>query len=819
MRFAFTVLTSLVLVSQTLAEDERLPFPEENIPEAPPLLPTVVTAGGQRRFISEFPDLKVGWDGNRFFSNYRNWWIVNYPLDHVMVKDGGTFDAAARERAFGPKPLKNWYLRVPGEARPEPPPATRPAPIELDPHPTIVVDQADPTAQYRTVASALKAATAGDVIRVKYGVYREGGLKMTCPNVTLEGERDAKGRLPVITANRLFPKDAWTKSGWKDVWEADTFTKLEGSVSLDGRKLRERNRPEELVGDDYCHSHFSETFTHLREPPRGTKFARVVATTNGFIDVADPKFPKGSVRFARTWVWVEPKARGGKVVWDPRFPLPVAGVVKTKGEFRVGRQNGSGLGATSNNWRIRVNGEFIPAFVYATAESDDHNRAHAHIEYGRNDVIRKFELKEGWNELEFAFDTTCRPENTDFSFPVPKGVERWAVSASEPRDKSKRGDAEWTTYLSEIELSDSIAPGQRLCRTYLRLKDGGDPNGRELDLSAFESVLKVSADKCRVRGLEFRHGSQFQQRALVKVSGAGNVIEFCQVTEPMIKGVSIHLGRGQEAEPIVVRGCRVIAPGNVGIGANAEARDATLTAENQNTTAGRRSRCVLEYNYVSDNNWGGHQALWESGGFKVCNLTGCVLRYNVFEGGAGPGIWMDWQHYNNRIEGNLGLHGWGFLVGIEASPGPNLVCNNIAIDQRPGEVWFRSPFLAWSTGKYWCLHNTVDGRHNAFPAWKGLKGAGAIYLDEGGPDRRTCWRPLEDDRGHIVSYNAVTNIFDKWISAPSRSTRVDGLVRHDFHGLLRFPSDPHTDGACRSLHPCTVTEVELECKDGEMLKR
>ena len=74
------------LLAADAAADDRLPFPEEKIPVAPSLLPVVVTAGGQRRFLSEFPDLRVGWDGMRFFSNYKNWWIVNYPLDRVVVK-------------------------------------------------------------------------------------------------------------------------------------------------------------------------------------------------------------------------------------------------------------------------------------------------------------------------------------------------------------------------------------------------------------------------------------------------------------------------------------------------------------------------------------------------------------------------------------------------------------------------------------------------------------------------------------------------------------------------------------------------------------
>ena len=49
----------------------RLPLPEPNIPEMPPLAPTVVTAGGQLRFLSEFPDARLSWNGKSFSGNLR----------------------------------------------------------------------------------------------------------------------------------------------------------------------------------------------------------------------------------------------------------------------------------------------------------------------------------------------------------------------------------------------------------------------------------------------------------------------------------------------------------------------------------------------------------------------------------------------------------------------------------------------------------------------------------------------------------------------------------------------------------------------------
>ena len=798
----------LVLLAST--EVARLPFPEERIPEEPALQPTVVTAKGARRFIAEFPDLQVGWDGKRFYSNYRDWWIINYPMDRIRVKGGGSFGEVERCKAFGERTVKNWYLRVPGSPRPEPSEPQSPAPIRLHPDPAVVVD---PTGAVRTISEALKIAGEGDVIRVRYGIYREEKLVMSKRGVTLEGERDGQGRLPVLSGNRLFPPNAWKRTRWPGVWSADVFTGLAGSVSLDGVKLRERDFVADLQGGDYCFSRASETFAGRRDAPGNVPFHRVKASANGLLDVASGAYPDGCVRYGRTWVWVDPKERTDRVVWDPNCPLPVTGTVRTEGEFRIGRQNGSPEKTQVNAWRVAVNGEWIPAYVYATADSGDSDRVRAHLKYGRQDAFQPFTLKEGWNRLDFVFDTTRHPDKTTFSFPVPKGIDSWQVSAENPVEKAKAGSDARSSFITEMMLSDPVAPGAPCRRVFLKLADGSDPNRRALDLSFTGVILSVRSDFCKVRGLEFRHGAQYQQTAHLSVDGEGNLVEFCQSVDSMVRGVSVRLAKNQLSAPNVVRGCRIIRPGNTGIGAASESRNPLLTAENQSTTAEGRSRCILEYNYVCDANWGGYQALWESGGIKACNLTGSVIRYNTIERGMGPGIWLDWQNYNNRIEGNLGLNCWGFLVGIEASPGPNLVCNNVSINQRPGGVWFRSPFLAWSTGRYWCLWNSVDGRYNDTPSWKGMKGAGSIDMDGGNSpaDRRTRWIPLPEDRGCLVAHNSVTNL---WTmpepSFQSGATRVDSLVAHDFYGLIRRQGDRRQDGAFREDDKAFAPVLEVE---------
>ena len=789
----------------------RLPLPEPNIPEMPPLAPTVVTAGGQLRFLSEFPDARLSWNGKSFSGNLRGWWLVNFPFERISASGGTRFDEAARRRVFGEKAVKNWYIRLPGTPAPEPSLAVSPAPIRLSAHPAFVVDQNDPAAQYRTIKSALEKAKEGDVIRIKYGVYREE-LKMTTPHVTLEGERDALGRMPVVSANRLFPEKAWTFIG-EDIWKARVFTGLEGSVSCDGVRLRERSCGETLGEGECCFNRGSEEFMRIRDVSAMAKTS-VVSDANGFFDLSATNCPNGCVRWAETWVWVEPKVRKGGVVWDANCPLPITGRVRTKGDFRIGRQNGSHDSAQVNQYKLWVNGRLVPGPVEATIENGADLLPHATMEYGRTDEIRAFRLNEGWNHLVFQFDTTRKAKSARYRFPLPKGIGRWAISPVRPLDMTTRGDTAWTNIISSIALSEPFAPGSSDRCVYVRLAKGRDPNTCVMDLSSVGTVLSMTAPFCTVRGVEFRHGSQFQQRALVRMSGEGCVFEYCRITEPTTKGIAVSLGgKDQQSSPIIVRGCHVIRPGNVGIGVTTPARNPKLTAENQSTRAPGRGRAILEYNLITDNNWGAHQALWESGAFKCCNISGCVIRYNEMRGGHGPGIWMDWQNYNNRLEGNRHIDGWGFLVGVEASPGPNLICNNVSINQRPADVWFRFPFLAWSSARYWCINNSIDGKFNKTKAWKGLRGSGAFHLNEGKRDRRTAWEPIPEQRGHLLAHNTVTNIWDACPPLSNAPTAVDALVRHDANGLLRF-GEKRTPGAWRRESATDDIHVEIEYADG-----
>jgi hypothetical protein len=321
----------------------------------------------------------------------------------------------------------------------------------------------------------------------------------------------------------------------------------------------------------------------------------------------------------------------------------------------------------------------------------------------------------------------------------------------------------------------------------------------------------------------------------------------------------------QTAAPTIIRGNWILNPGNTGIATNGSS--SRLTQKNQNTEAPGRMPFVIEYNVITNPNWTGIEPFWASGGMKVFRLTGSVIRYNHIVGGTGPGIWLDWEHFNNRIEGNFLENGWAYLVGVEASPGPHLIANNLSVDLRPAEVWFRWGLLSWNSARNWAINNTIDGRWNNNPAWQNKTGSDGIRLGSGNFDRETRWpkNPGEVFRTNVHYNNLIlgcdqalvsevpsidqANYTDQGTGAnvadpaprfrnadrhdyrlvPDHALTTAGYhgdrfteqVKHDYFGLLRFDKiDGRSVGAFRNdPQPAgSGTIIELELTDGRMIR-
>jgi len=879
-----------------------LPLPAAAIPREPPLVPAVVTAGGRRLLLGHAPEVRVRYDARtgRLAVSPAGWWVINFPLDRIEGAGERGADAMARLLFGRPEgDVRNWYAMTPGRSPREPAPPAGPAPIGLAPAPTFVVDAGHPAADdgnpgaadrpLRTISAAVARAGPGTVIRVRPGIYRES-FTVTASGepgrpVTIEGERGPDGRMPVVTGNDPFPAGAWKRwPGRRGVWRADLFTGLMGTVSAGGKTLVERDLPHELEPGEYCFNRGSRGFLDLMfggnvRPRAGAEshrraWRKVLSDADGFLDLsaAGDGGERGAVWWVSSWVWMP--QRDPDQAWDPRFPQPLTGRIEIGGEFRAARMNGSGLGDQVNVYRAWVNGARLPAYVRSGKDRMALDLPHPGRNHGFSDEWQNFPLREGWNHLVFQLDTASRPAKTRFRFAVPRlwyqrkdgswyEEARPVVSSAEaPAGEGRPGSGEARPFCGEWLVLGPF-PSVADLGVYVRLAGDADPGGASLDLSARGSHLAVLAgDFVRLRGLEIRHGAQFQQRAQVRVTGRGCEVEGCLVRDSEVKGIELAFGRNhvQGDPPGVVRGNWVVNPGNVGIGCGGTSE--FLTPANQDGEAPGRGPVLIEHNVIVNNNWAGFDPFWESGGLKLFHLTGSVIRYNTVAGGSGPGLWFDWEHYNNRVEGNLFVDGWAFGIGVEASPGPMLLANNVVVNLRPGQVWFRFGLLEWSSDRVWFLHNTIDGRWNRLPAWHGLDGADGIYAGEGGNDRGTRWGNLAG-RTHAVLNNVVTgcdeavqvrresrpadavagNFTDRGRgaearrdlpgafrnpggpdyrlkpgSALSRAGMENDLlrhVRHDFNGLPRFPGDGITPGAFRTEPPAgKATRIEVEFEDG-----
>ena len=863
---AFGCVVACALLPLSASAADPLPLPRRGVPEEPPFPASVVTAGGQRRLLEEVA-ATVRYDAGtqRLVAHPAGWWLINFPLGRIAGLEGRSEDAICQLLFGRPRSeIRNWYVQTPGAPPPEPAAATGPAPVRLSSTVRYTVAGGDPAAKddnpgtpeqpLRTIGAALAKVQPGETIRVLPGVYRET-LDCATPGradapIRVEGQRDAEGRLPVIDGNDPFPAGSWQPvDGLPGVYRAGLFTGMPGPVCVAGGALDEASWPVQLAPGQFCLNRASHEFLQAAPPPEDAPgWRRIVADDKGMLSLGEPGSP--ARYFLSTWVWVAPKDRKEGVVWDPRFPEPITGKVACKGPFRAFRQTGTSSGGQVNKYRMWVNGAALPSAWIP-------GQPRAHHNYGKEDTWQDFALREGWNHLLFEFDTCTKPNDPrEFRFGVPLGTRSCLCSATAPADRAVPPATAAADHLAEALVLGPL-PATPDGGVYVRLAGDADPNLREMSLAARNVLARMDAPFVQVAGLEFRHGAYFQQRAQLTVSGPGCVVEGCLFRDSEVRGITVDLaGMSQTDAPITIRNNWVLNPGGVGIGASGSSE--RLTPENEDTEAPGRGRLIAECNRVVNNNRNGYPRFWESGGFKMFRLTGAVLRNNTFLGGDGPAIWLDWEHYGNRIEGNVSLDGTAFCVGIEASPGPNLVANNLSVNLKTGGVWFRHGILSWSSHAVWAIHNTIDGRWNDTPAWQGKTGAGGIYLHEGNPDRHTRWGAVpkqqailanlivgvdEDDVIRRWGWNPATpeigNVHDTraepWtlfrdpqtldyrLQPTAEPVAVDqplvSLVRHDFHGLLRFPDLPQPPGACRADPPApdpNRPRIEVEFSDGTM---
>lgn len=330
----------------------------------------------------------------------------------------------------------------------------------------------------------------------------------------------------------------------------------------------------------------------------------------------------------------------------------------------------------------------------------------------------------------------------------------------------------------------------------------------------------------------------------------------------------------QGVAPIIVRNNWVVESGAIGI--SAQGSSSRLTTATLNDWAPGRTRVIVANNTVINSGWAGYSRQDDVGGIVFERMAGSSIQYNTITGG-GPGITLKGDNYGIRVDGNRVIDPWGWGIGVEANPGPNLVTNNVVTGLRNGPEWLKAHLLTWDSDQTWIINNTTDGEWSIDTGWYGDIGSwgasgpenfnrlefatwdmtmfrrsyinnlllgnylGGIedylgnwgeadtftgnfrevpspdtfdYLDDGAEKVGVRWTFVDRGAG---DYRLVAS---SDLNTAGVANQTSGLATHDFYSLLRFSGDSASVGAFR-VDPEIVagaSVIEVEFTDGTAVR-
>jgi len=764
-----------VAVEALAGTGRPLPLPSSALlPDVGRLEPSIITANGDRRLLQDVM-VSVSYDpADGFVVEPAGWWVINYPLDRIAGVEGRTSDEVSQALLGVPlEDLTNYYFYTAPLSRgesPEAPSVTGPAPIRVTRGPDLVVNNRDPVASddndgslaqpLSTISEAVRRAVPGTLIHVYPGVYRESVVVAADGTaeqpIRIEGIRGASGSMPIITGNDPFPANAWSEvDGLPAVYEAPAFTDLPGSLSVAGVRLVERSTPWSLGEGEYVVTNGSEPFSQPRfdgdvRAAEGSVFSfgesqyiwEVKGTDGGgFVDLGS-EFGEdfgGGVYWGSAWVWVERPREAPDHQWygTNDFDLHVSG------PFRAGRISGTALSEQPYPYRVWLDGDLLTGNIFD--EGDNGEADLAHPELGRGDFGESWRgvvMREGWHHLVFQWDTTTSADTAYvapmFRFGVPEVVGTATSRASTPSNRRRAPDGEPQAYVSEYMVLGPV-PADHDPTVYLRLSDDADPNNVAIDMAARSGpIVSILGDFVELHGFEIRDGAQTEGEALVTVGRRGDdsadhtfvqgvVVAGNLVTGSEYGGIAVPVEGDQGVAPITITNNWVVDAGAVGI--SAQGSSVRLTADTLNDWAPGRTAVTVANNTIINAGWAGYERTHDVSAILFKRMTGSSILHNTIIGG-GPGISLRAENYGVRVDGNRIIDPWGWGIGIEANPGPNLIANNVISGLRAGPEWMKAHLLTWDSDQTWLINNTTDGEWGIETGWYGDVGSWGA----GGPE-------------------------------------------------------------------------------------
>ena len=181
---------------------------------------------------------------------------------------------------------------------------------------------------------------------------------------------------------------------------------------------------------------------------------------------------------------------------------------------------------------------------------------------------------------------------------------------------------------------------------------GEDPTGRRVEASARADGLTVKSPGTVVRGLGFRHyATPISRLGALKVQASRVTVEDSVFTNNAAAGLAVS------GDDVRVSNVSAIDNGQLGIQAN--------TAH----------RLTVEDSLLRRNNVERFSAIAASGGIKLTESDGVLLRHNLVEENASHGIWMDLSSDDATVVRNISRRNSAAGIIIEMSLRPVFASN------------------------------------------------------------------------------------------------------------------------------------------------
>ncbi len=196
-------------------------------------------------------------------------------------------------------------------------------------------------------------------------------------------------------------------------------------------------------------------------------------------------------------------------------------------------------------------------------------------------------------------------------------------------------------------------------KMYLWLKDGGDPNKHEIEISVRPFIFTISVDHCHVSGFTMMHSTTttWVNWGAVGISGSHNVMENCKI-------LWTDFGVGLSGNCNTIRNCELNHHGAWGL------------------AGGGWGNMVLD-SRLAYNNYRHFKSGWGAGGMKIIPsahnwiVSGCVVEHNI----RSDGIWFDAANANVLIQNNICRYNDGNGIHYEISE-RGIIRNNVCYENK-----------------------------------------------------------------------------------------------------------------------------------------